>query len=148
MRSPPRFSPEAGTACRAREGERYISVSKTLSACDDTARIEPKINIGERAVNPTCGPTAKKTRDRTGCRTKLIPEPPLRGPSWVRGVAWSILGGSGPLDSGSNPDGPTPFRSDPPAVRSLRFIVRSRGFLITFRPVRAIIKYDSRLGVS
>src|SRR2546427_4920618 len=28
-------------------------------------------------------------------------------PRWVRGVAWSILGGSGPLDSGSNPDGPT-----------------------------------------
>src|SRR5438094_9106357 len=27
-------------------------------------------------------------------------------PRWVRGVAWSILGGSGPLDSGSNPDGP------------------------------------------
>ena len=26
--------------------------------------------------------------------------------SRVRGVAWSILGGSGPLDSGSNPDGP------------------------------------------
>ena len=24
----------------------------------------------------------------------------------VRGVVWSILGGSGPLDSGSNPDGP------------------------------------------
>src|SRR3972149_3551979 len=31
-------------------------------------------------------------------------------PRWVRGVAWSILGGSGPLDSGSNPDGPIPFR--------------------------------------
>src|SRR3989475_3663288 len=37
----------------------------------------------------------------------LIRGPTFREPSWVRGVAWSILGGSGPLDSGSNPDGPT-----------------------------------------
>src|SRR5947209_1729349 len=36
-------------------------------------------------------------------------------PRWVRGVAWSILGGSGPLDSGSNPDGPIHQRSGPSA---------------------------------
>ena len=30
----------------------------------------------------------------------------MRAGARVRGVAWSILGGSGPLDSGSNPDGP------------------------------------------
>src|SRR5437879_11720310 len=39
-------------------------------------------------------------------RTTLIRGPTFRESAWVRGVAWSILGGSGPLDSGSNPDGP------------------------------------------
>ena len=40
-------------------------------------------------------------------RIRLYPLHRFADSRWVRGVAWSILGGSGPLDSGSNPDGPT-----------------------------------------
>src|SRR5947207_11319289 len=39
-------------------------------------------------------------------RIRLYPLHRFADSRWVRGVAWSILGGSGPLDSGSNPDGP------------------------------------------
>ena len=41
---------------------------------------------------------------------RLSERPLFADAIWVRGVAWSILGGSGPLDSGSNPDGPIPSR--------------------------------------
>src|SRR6266571_6242050 len=46
--------------------------------------------------------------DRRAIRSQPLCRPFSYAASrWVRGVAWSILGGSGPLDSGSNPDGPT-----------------------------------------
>src|SRR5437867_2406158 len=45
-------------------------------------------------------------RRKPTSRATLIPTPHLPRVARVRGVAWSILGGSGPLDSGSNPDGP------------------------------------------
>src|SRR5467141_3517085 len=46
-------------------------------------------------------------RGKPTSRATLIQTPHLPRVARVRGVAWSILGGSGPLDSGSNPDGPT-----------------------------------------
>src|SRR2546427_5447855 len=46
-------------------------------------------------------------RGKPTSRATLIQTPHLPRVTRVRGVAWSILGGSGPLDSGSNPDGPT-----------------------------------------
>src|SRR5206468_2390687 len=45
-------------------------------------------------------------RRKPTSRATLIQIPHLPRVARVRGVAWSILGGSGPLDSGSNPDGP------------------------------------------
>src|SRR3972149_4577938 len=45
-------------------------------------------------------------RSSFGARNSYTPVVPFAAARWVRGVAWSILGGSGPLDSGSNPDGP------------------------------------------
>src|SRR5438093_7564748 len=45
-------------------------------------------------------------------RIRLYPLHRFADSRWVRGVAWSILGGSGPLDSGSNPDGPIPTHTD------------------------------------
>src|SRR5436309_5821426 len=45
-------------------------------------------------------------RRKPTSRATLIQTPHLPRVARVRGVAWSILGGSGPLDSGSNPDGP------------------------------------------
>src|SRR6266581_6590450 len=57
---------------------------------------------------------AGASRSALAPRYRIDRSQPLCGPfsyagmHWVRGVAWSILGGSGPLDSGSNPDGPTP----------------------------------------
>src|SRR2546426_11742596 len=54
-------------------------------------------------------------RRKPTSRATLIQTPHLPRVARVRGVAWSILGGSGPLDSGSNPDGPIHQRSGPSA---------------------------------
>src|SRR5438309_3058972 len=110
-----RFFRAAGTAWGERESERYISVSKRLSAYAD---------IESRGSKPQTEPLSLCNSERKGRqrmrlpRTTLIRGPTFREPSWVRGVAWSILGGSGPLDSGSNPDGPI---TDLGRVRWYRF---------------------------
>src|SRR5207244_3449874 len=83
--SPAIFS-RSGNSMQKRHVEAYISVSKTLSAdADGCSEAGP---CRTRAAQRLCGP-------RSYCVSAR-----------VRGVAWSILGGSGPLDSGSNPDGP------------------------------------------
>src|SRR5205823_9865344 len=97
--SPAIFS-RSGNCMRPRDLEAYISVSKMLSTYAD-AHSEGR--------TPTKTPRSVAQRLYAGLHFARR----LR----VRGVAWSILGGSGPhdnfdgggrpLDSGSNPDGPT-----------------------------------------
>src|SRR3989454_7344557 len=69
-------------------------------------------------------------RRKPTSRATLIQTPHLPRVARVRGVAWSILGGSGPLDSGSNPDGPihqvsrrslVPFESTPSVRNESRY---------------------------
>src|SRR5439155_19042187 len=94
--SPAIFS-RSGNSIGKRHEEVYISVSKTLSAFDETS-----------PGRPTTWPLTLQHRSpMSAIRRTLIHKPKLTAsPRRVRGVAWSILGGSGPLDSGSNPDGP------------------------------------------
>src|SRR2546421_11267831 len=86
---------------RARKRAIYKRVEETIGVC--------RHRVARLQTEPLslCRSGGKGRRRMRLPRTTLIRGPTFREPSWVRGVAWSILGGSGPLDSGSNPDGPT-----------------------------------------
>src|SRR5438445_2697164 len=62
--------------------------------------------LDEAASHIAAGIADGRDSDNPRTRRKLT-----ASPRPVRGVAWSILGGSGPLDSGSNPDGPISGRA-------------------------------------
>src|SRR3989442_9007480 len=95
--SPAIFS-RSGNSMGKRHMEGYISVSKTLSALDET----PPWALDDGASRIAAWFADGRNPQNPYTRPKLT-----ASPRRVRGVAWSILGGSGPLDSGSNPDGPT-----------------------------------------
>src|SRR3989441_7038851 len=108
--SPAIFS-RSGNSMGKRHKEAYISVSKTLSALDET----PPWALDDGASRIAAGIADEGHPQNPYTRPKLT-----ASPRRVRGVAWSILGGSGPLDSGSNPDGPISGRAHQAEFTRLR----------------------------
>jgi len=137
--SPAIFS-RSGNSMGKRHMEGYISVSKTLSALDET----PPWALDDGASRIAAWFADEGHPQNPYTRPKLT-----ASPRRVRGVAWSILGGSGPLDSGSNPDGPTynpvrnlflPSRRIPSAwFGSLRGAVRAWGMPLSGRIRRSTV---------
>src|SRR3990172_11773112 len=98
--SPAIFSRSGNCMPRARKRAIYKRVEETIDAC--------------RTAHSSSATKLRRSEARsTGSHNAYRRASASREAPWVRGGVWSILGGSGPLDSGSNPDGPTEFRSGP-----------------------------------